>query len=612
MAPRPPTIHLPQSDVTLYDATGRQILREPPAEPQELSRIIKAHRPARELPIHYAAEISAVEQVKRALLKLERHGDFREVATLVDAMGRDDRISGCLRTLVSGIMGLPFTMEPADGDGATQKQLRIAAAAAVDFEGAINIEARKDVLRWGLMLGVGLAQLAPWDRRGKRWKPVAKVWHPMWIRWDWNYRCYFVQTEDGEVPVDPHSGQWWLYTPYGYERGWMQGLVRCLAIPFLCRVWGTRDYARYSEVHGLPTRVGYVPQSVTPEEKSQFAHDLADLASETVLLMPTIPGAGEAERYDVKMLEAVARSEQLFDSFLGRQDTNIAVAVLGQNLTTEVSGGSFAATEVHKHIRGDIIRDVAASMNRSLREFGTAPWTDVNFGDRELAPRPFYDATPPEDRAKEATTLVQVGTAIKSMTDAGVPIDAVGLARRFNVPLREVPEEEQNNRPVGQVYEYHLKGKLLTRNEIRRRLGEPPVPGPFGEEFIDLDAAEAAEAATEPLEPGAVPPVKKGRRVPTTLSALSPDASEMEGFVDALSSAAAREGARVMGPVVAQVLDALAQADSPEGLRTALLSLYPKLDASDLEDVIYQACALAELAGRFDVVGDFEEKEPSP
>src|SRR5690606_28586332 len=85
-------------------------------------------------------------------------------------------------------------------------------------------------------------------------------------------------------------------------------------------------------------------RAVTPGKggsKATFFASLKKLGREGLLRLPR-SGDGKAG-YNAKILEPKSLSWPAFKAFLERVDTCIAIHYLGQNLSTEVSSGSFAA-----------------------------------------------------------------------------------------------------------------------------------------------------------------------------------------------------------------------------------------------------------------------------
>lgn len=350
---------------------------------------------------------------------LAQAGNLALAADLVEAMLADDRIQAALGTRVRGLLGLPLAFEPSNNrEGKT-----IARALEADFWKFAPEEALYQLMAWGLLLGVGIARLDWQETESGRLLPVLEVWHPRHLRYDPERGRWLVQAREGLL--DPRPGAWWLYTPYGSRRPWASGLWRALAVPWLVKHDAVQYWARDNEVGAL--RVGKVSGPITYEAREQLARDLAELGHSTGIALP--------EGYDLAILAPpgdVWRSKQE-----AIQWANIALttAILGQNLTTEVQGGSFAAAKVHDAVRQDLLEADAEGLSTSIRANVLEYWAEFNFGDRRLAPWPRWDPTPPEDRTREAETLARLAQAVATLSQVGAPVDTRSLLEAYGVPL---------------------------------------------------------------------------------------------------------------------------------------------------------------------------------
>jgi len=387
--------------------------------------------PAKELPIFGTTDFDRVSLVKHALAELEA-GVFTLASQLVDAMGRDDRLEAVVQQRIEALGGLPFSMLAAAGGAAKAEEA--AKAASAQWECMAPSASRAEMLHWALFLGLGLGQNV-WAEKDGQWVPALKVWHPRYVRYDWGTRTLRVVTAEGERAVTPGDGEWVVLMPYGTERGWMKGLVRSLAIPWLVRQFALRDWARYSEVHGQPIKKAIVPKSAQEKDKRAFVEQLALMASQSVIRLEQQQNGTTQEKYDLELVEAVAQSDQGFDRLISRCETAYAVRVLGQNLTTEVKEGSRAAASVHERVSLRKMAFDATSTTGCLREQQLKPWARFNYGDAELAPWPTYDTTPPEDLSARATSYKTLGEGLAALQKAGAPVDVVAECERFGVAL---------------------------------------------------------------------------------------------------------------------------------------------------------------------------------
>ena len=515
-------------------------------------------RTHRDLPITGMPSWDNVGAVKSALLQLENGGQFANVSLLFDAMLSDDRIAGVLSQRFDGLLGLPMEMRPPEDLEEDARALEIAEAAKVDFPKMANESTLRSLLRWGRGVGIGLGEKL-WDISGERWIPKLKVWHPRHVYWQWTDRLFHVVAEGGVLPlnvgpygpetqVDP---QWLLYAPFGYGRdAWINSLVRPLAIPWLIRQWAYRDWARYSEVHGLPIRKGVVPATAKEEDKERFLQELTSLASESVV---RLPDGGDGNRFDLQLVEAVGNTWEGFEKLLSKCEASIAIAIVGQNLTTEVKGGSLAASKVHDQVRGDILASDALTLGATLRDGLLRDWCERNYGDPDLAPWPSWNTDPPEDMGQQATTLKTFAEGLTAARATQVPIDVAELCERFNVPLvegAEIPEYEP-----------------------------PPPPAPFGD------------------SPGREP--KPGEGELSLLSRKGERAAvRAQVYTDEVADHGRAEAAKVLGVDVRALRAIVNESESYDDMRSRLVAAYKHMDPSKMARLLERCLSMASLAGR--------------
>ncbi len=352
-------------------------------------------------------------------------------------MTRDDRVNGVLSTRVNALLGRPVQIAPAN-DSPRAKE--IAEALEGVWEKMFPLDQLAALQRWAIHIGAAPAELL-WDTDAAgAWVPTIKVWHPRYLYWRWDTYSFLIVTADGQLQLEPGDGKWVLLTPGGrHQRGWMSGTVRSLAIPWLIRTWAYRDWARYSEVHGQPTRKAIAPAEALKEDKDRFYREIRDIGSEpTVLLLRNEAGEG----FDYELEEAAAQTWDGFEALIGKTETSIAIAVLGQNLTTE--GGPHVGTaDVQDEVRRDYLRADATSLAGALREQVIRPWCEFNYGDPELAPIPSWDVEPPKDHQAAALALETAGAALTTLNAAlassGKRVDIDAFAEQFDVPVVDAP-----------------------------------------------------------------------------------------------------------------------------------------------------------------------------
>lgn len=527
-----------------------------------------------DIPITSFTDFDSVQLVK-ATLKQHELGYFAGSSQLIDRMGWDDRIQGVLSTRCNAILGLPLTFE--DGDTMFAEWL------TKNWTSLVPDEYIRETLRWSVMAGFALGQQNWYKDVGGvnivdgLLAPQLRAWHLQHSFWRWDTRQMQVSTMSGIEDLAVGDKQWVIYSPNGPQLGWLGGAIRSLAIPFMCRQWALRDWARNSEVHGMPIRAAVAPGDAKKADKDMYLQQIAALGRESTILLPQ---AGEGKNFDLKLVEAAADSHKVFMELIEQCNTSIAIVLLGQNLTTEVSGGgSRAAAQVHDSVRTDLKRADANSLAIVLREQVLKPMALLNFGDEEAAPFIRWQVEPDEDKTAKASGLLSLGQALVAFKSVTAPIDQRELLTQFDLPL--VSEQE----------EAEMQAEAQAQAD-----------------------AEAEAAAAAQAEPGAPPtegkskPEGKGRVTATNRHRDPPSALHGQLFVDALADHTKALGAKALAPMLKAVLEDVTAAHSYEDLRHRLIKRYAKrLPHNEMQELLEKAMVLADLAGARVVVDSTKE-----
>lgn len=381
---------------------------------------------------------------------LAQGGNLRLAADLCEEMLADDRIKGVLETRVEGLLGLPLTFE--EGVGRRKRSAKRQLEAEEDWDASCPEDQLAAVMKSGILLGAGLFQNA-W-----RWRDNGRVigqiqhYRERFLRYDENDRTWKVLVDPGsEIVITPGDGQWGLYTPGGPSKPWLHGAWRGLSRWWLVKQLARSDWARHSEVHGSPARVAERTDTKTldtmgVENRRQLAADLASLGRDSGIVLP--PG------YKLSLIEAVARTWEMFQAQVNMANMAITIILAGQNLTTEVSGGSLAAAQVHKEVRGDKIRMDDQTIATTVHDQNLVHWAGFNFGEPGLAPWPRRQVAPPMNVAEQGDAMGKLADGITKMNTAlgnvrdddgdPVEVDALELLSKAGIPLvkRETPAND--------------------------------------------------------------------------------------------------------------------------------------------------------------------------
>lgn len=405
-------------------------------------------------------------------LDLHDQGQFLQSSQLSETVQRDDRVATALNTRCKGLLGLAREISPSPvGDRRKAKQA--AKDLATLWPETDITEALVQALRWCVLMGFALIEVI-WSGDADRWAFSLKVWHPQFVWFNWYSRTFIVNTAEGPVAIVPGDGKWFLLAPEGDYRCWIQGAIRSIAIPWLGRQYAFRDWMRFNEIYGLPIRKAIVPAQTNQDDKDGFYQDIANAGSAMTV---SCPQGTDGQGYDIELVEATATGWETFRNATEDSDKRITLGLLGQNLTTEVSGGSFAAAKVHGQVRQDYLEADERGLTSGFRRQVLRLWAAFNYGDPDLAPVVRYDTQPPEDEKARAETLVAVSTALLNLSNTASDLDSRKLLERFNVPLKDLDPEDGVEDASAQIFQHHLQFGIVTINEVRKALGLPPVEG---------------------------------------------------------------------------------------------------------------------------------------
>lgn len=374
-----------------------------------------------------------VAQVRSALRRHEE-GDLSRSAPLAEHMERNPRIFAALGTRVMGVQGLEVEIEPSK-DGDRRRSTAVAKALQKSWYSIAPEDVLGDLHRWAILLGIAIAEVV-WDTSGSQWMPVLVPVHPSLYRWDTAANDWFVQTASGEVRVETGTGRW-LVLGYTSQRAWMRGVVRCLGLEDKLRTESVRDWARWSERHGTPIIVARTPARASDADKQAFFEGLEDLGSGgTTVLAPQ--GENAEASFGLDLIEAkTAEASKGFQALIQLVADDVAIAILGQNLTQETKGGSLAAAKVHDRVRADYLAADSELLATAMRRDVLVPWALFNFGDGDLAPWACWDAEPAEDTVALTAQWKGAAEAVTLWRALGVNVDLLEVAEHIGLPVDE-------------------------------------------------------------------------------------------------------------------------------------------------------------------------------
>ena len=379
----------------------------------------------RDIPIISLAENWLPAGIESAL-RSHVIGLFDASGQLADQLIADPRVTATLNSRLAGLFGREVRFRPANKSRAAKE---VCDAWVEAWPMLCSGGSLQQISAYQILFGWWPAQIL-WNQTTSIKRPILAPWHARYTYYHWDLRKYIALTQDGQMAIYPGDSKWVLHAPRGEYRAWMWGAVRAVAWPWLLRKFAQRDMSRFSEVHGMPTRVGIAPAAADPKERDLFAQQLSTLGAETTLLLAVgVDKSGQS--YDYKLVEATSTGWQIFPGLIDRCDMDIVLAIMMQNLTTEVTGGSFAATQSHMDMRQAGIENDNESWRLTLHDQVARPFAYLNFGDPDLAPWTDWDVTPRQNYSDNGKNFLSFGQAIQIARQGGMEFTDEDDLRKF-------------------------------------------------------------------------------------------------------------------------------------------------------------------------------------
>jgi len=521
-----------------------------------------------------------------AALDEHENGRFVQSAKLAVALRRDDRIYGCIESRIRALAGLPFEVLPNPHASDAGKAIEAAQRSARAWPRICPASARSKLQENTAIMGFAVAAKQHQFIDGE-WLPILDPWPLQHVYWNWSDGWYAITTT-GTVAIENNPTGWFLHTPHG-QHSWYAGAIRALGLLFVFRAFTYRDWARYCEKHGLPILVIKEPADLDSGAKRRFYDKIRTLGKESTIRAPKNTSG---ESVEVTFVEPRDNSWESFLKFKEAIEISIAIVLLGQNLTTEVTGGSYAAANVHYNIRldllaGDVVPFNQAAERQVLREYlrnNMPGFTD------DLTPLLTNPVKPPEDDAARATQAYQISQAIETLlrgngSGQGVisPIEARGMLAEARIlpkgaKVETLPEKVEPPAP-----------KL-----------PPPLPGAPG---------VPPKAPPVPPKPGAEKPKPGADKKTEEKASLSTetltaeDDANAQSFVDDTVAAGVEHARVAMRPDLRAVLDAIEHATDPEDAKRRLLAAHARMSPRHAASLVRDALLLGDLAGRLAAKG---------
>lgn len=509
-------------------------------------------------------------------------GNYALATQVCDWLLTDDRVAGALSARTEALFGLTPSFEPAGDRRRSNRAVKALEAGEDWFESYPEAELEQ-LHTWGLLLGAspGRHQWRENADHGSRLLPYPEFWYPESLQQNMTTLAWSIADSTNTRHVlTPGDSEWLLHTPFGRNRPHARGLWRSLKNWVLLKRLAMTDLSRLGKKGA--TAVGTAPDGSTFEQRQELAKAISESEDEAVIIL--------AAGYDLKLIQAQASSQLIYDAQIKLADLAIAIRIRGGNLSTNVTeNGARSATDSQQKTGDNAkLKFDNGTLTTTLHDQSLVWWAEFNFGDRALAPWPSWPVEPEEDKAQRAGLIKILGEGLQLLAQQGARFDTKVLNEEFDLSFVKDWDGPKSG-ALGQP--------PLPNQPAPGQPGTPPAPG----------------APAPPAPP--VPPEPK----PSKVTSLTARLGKLSSFVRAAKTSGHDDGQAyadeladggqvAVTAALEQTLQAIEQeldaATGYDDLLTRLRARYATLDPHDIVDVVESCMVLGELAGRLAVNQD--------
>lgn len=259
----------------------------------------------------------------------------------------------------------------------------------------------------------------------------------------WLDQAIRLQADNDWQGVEMPRGKFVVFTPQARAGFPLRvTITRAQLLLWVLKHHARSDWAGFSEVFGMPVRIGKYGPAATPAEKTALRSMLENMGSDRWGMF--------SNEVDVEMLEA-GRGTHPYREFIDWIETKQTILYLGQTLTTDVGNvGSFAAAKVHENVAASILLDDLANEAEMVRNQVIRPLVAMKWPGRRDVPMPVFKRMLLETKNLDADRLAL--EQLRAAKEFGLPFDAAEAYERLGLTmpdgfsgLIETPPPLENN-----------------------------------------------------------------------------------------------------------------------------------------------------------------------
>lgn len=464
---------------------------------------------------------------------------LRQMELFEEIEEKDPHLFSQLQTRKNAVTGLDYEVIPFSDD---EFDKNVAEFVKEEFESLENIEDLLMDLLDAIGKGIAISEII-WNYDGYKTTVEDIKWiHQKKLFWDYNDDLK-ISTKDFPAGIELIENKFIIHK-YKARSGHPSraGVLRVVAWMYLFKNYDIKDWVSFCELFGMPLRLGKYNAAASESDKESLMQALIQIGVDAAGIIPDTTNIEFKE-------SSKSTSINVYESLARYCDEQVSKAILGQTLTSDSGGGSYAQSKTHNDVRHDLTVADCKALANTLRRDLIRPLVLFNFGEDKRLPYIRFDCEEAEDLKQTADIYG------KLICDIGLKIPTNHLYKKFSIPKPEDGEEIASPPSINQS-QMTLKDNLKI-----------------------LSNKESNENVT----------------------ALN---KKYQNTIDDLADVTAYESGKVFEKVFQPILERLNKCNSLDELKEQLQSdkfvenLYKEMDIRELDELLQKSMFYADMLGR--------------
>lgn len=354
-------------------------------------------------------------------------GNVRAQMELFEEMEeKDTHLFSQMQTRKLAVTGLDWEVQPFSEDEIDKE---IADFIDEQLKGIENFDEVLIDMLDAIGKGISIMELAWTVEDGRNVIEDIEYVHPKKLVWDSTTDELKVCTREYPSGVELPENKFVVHK-YKAKSGHASraGIMRVVSWMYLFKNYDIKDWVSFCEVFGMPLRLGKYDASASESDKKQLMEAIISLGTDAAGIVPSSTM--------IEFIESQkTTSVEIYEKLARYCDEQISKAILGQTLTSDSGGGSYAQSKTHNEVRHDLTVADAKSLAVTIRRDIIRPLVEFNYGSEANIPFFGFDCHEVEDQ-KEVVEIYKTLAC-----DMGLEIPKSHIYKKFNIPKPENGEE---------------------------------------------------------------------------------------------------------------------------------------------------------------------------